>query len=151
VATAESSTSYFMIGELARQSGIGVEALRFYESRQLIEPVGRTETGYRLYDSQVFSRLSFIKKAQSIGFSLDEIAHIVADAKQGAKPCADVRRLASNKLDVLDRRIRELQSHRRDLKKIVGAWAGQGDPDGEVCGLIEGLSEPLSRPSRRRL
>lgn len=145
------SSENFKIGEIARQSGVGVEALRFYESRGLITPAARTESGYRLYDSGVLSRLSFIKKAQSIGFSLEEIGQIVSDSESGTQPCADVRRLASDKLDDLDRRIRRLQLYRRDLRKTVSAWDSQGQAKGEVCGLIEGLAEPPRRLQRRKI
>jgi len=62
MAIAKTSNSYLKIGEIARESGVGVEALRFYESRGLIEPAARSESGYRLYDAGVLDRLSFIKK-----------------------------------------------------------------------------------------
>ena len=148
---AATSSEQFKIGEIARQSGVGVEALRFYESRGLIAPVARTESGYRLYDSKVLSRLSFIKKAQSIGFSLEEIGQIVSDSELGTQPCADVRQLASEKLAELDRRIRQLQLYRRDLRKTVSAWDSQGQADGEICGLIEGLAETPRKPPRKKL
>lgn len=126
------------IGEVAARSGLGVEALRFYESRGLIEPVTRTEAGYRLYDEAVFERLDFIRKAQAIGFNLDEISRVIADAQQGL-PCAEVRRLAAEKLAELDRRLAELRRYRRELKETVEAWARVGEKEGAICGLIEGL------------
>lgn len=148
---AKTSSGYLKIGEISRESGVGVEALRFYESRGLIEPAARTQLGYRLYDDAVFARLSFIKKAQSIGFTLDEIAHIISDAAQGRTPCADVRRLAAEKLAALEERIRQLQRHRRELRQTVAAWEQQGAAQGEVCGLIEGLSGNRPRAPRRKL
>ena len=151
MAIAKASSEYLKIGEISRESGVGVEALRFYESRGLIEPAARTQSGYRLYDDAVFARLSFIKKAQSIGFTLDEIAHIISDAAQGRKPCADVRRLAAEKLAALEERIRQLQRHRRDLRQTVAAWERQGAAQGEVCGLIEGLSGNRTKAPRRKL
>lgn len=151
MAVAKTSNEYLKIGEIARESGVGVEALRFYESRGLIVPVMRTQSGYRLYDARVFERLSFIKKAQSIGFTLDEIAQIISDAAQGHRPCADVRRLASEKLTALEERIRQLQRYRRELRQTVDAWQQQGEADGEVCGLIEGLTDAPARPPRRKL
>jgi DNA-binding transcriptional MerR regulator len=126
------------IGEVAARSALGVEALRFYESRGLLEPVTRTEAGYRLYDAAVFERLDFIKKAQAIGFNLDEISRIIADSRKGA-PCAEVRRLAVEKLAALDRRLAELRRYRRELKETVDAWQSIGEKDGVICGLIESL------------
>jgi len=126
------------IGEVAARSGLGVEALRFYESRSLLEPVARTGAGYRLYDEAVFERLDFIRKAQAIGFNLDEISRIISEARQGL-PCAEVRRLAAEKLAELDRRLAELRRYRRELKETVEAWKRVGEKEGVICGLIEGL------------
>lgn len=151
MAIAKTSNPYLKIGEIARESGVGVEALRFYESRGLIEPATRTESGYRLYDADVFRRLNFIKKAQSIGFTLDEIAQIIADSAHGHSPCADVRRLAAEKLAALEERIRQLQRYRRELRETVDAWDLQGEAKGEVCGLIEGLSGNGSKSPRMKL
>ena len=151
MAIAKAANPYLKIGEIARESGVGVEALRFYESRGLIEPAARTEAGYRLYDGSVFSRLNFIKKAQSIGFTLDEIAQIIADSRHGHSPCADVRRLAAQKLAELEDRIRELQRCRRELRETVNAWERQGAAHGDVCGLIEGLSGNRAKIPRRKL
>jgi DNA-binding transcriptional MerR regulator len=141
VATKENRSSpsrLLKIGEVAARSALGVEALRFYESRGLLEPVTRTEAGYRLYDEAVFERLDFIKKAQAIGFNLDEISRIIADSRKGA-PCAEVKRLAAEKLAALDRRLAELRRYRRELKETVDAWQSIGEKDGAICGLIESL------------
>ncbi len=136
------------IGEVARQSGVGVEALRFYESRRLISPATRTEAGYRLYDRSVFDRLAFIKKAQSVGFSLDEIAWIVDEAKHGRRPCAEVRTLAEARLAELDRKLDELRRYRAELKQTLDAWNREGEKDGLICGLIEGLKPDDLHPPR---
>jgi MerR family transcriptional regulator, copper efflux regulator len=153
----ELSSLPLKIGEVAARSGLGVEALRFYESRGLLEPVSRTGAGYRLYDAAVFGRLDFIKKAQAIGFNLDEISRIISDAREGL-PCAEVRRLAVEKLAELDRRLAELKRYRRELKETVDAWETVGEKRGVICGLIEGLqpatTESLTlkkeRPLQRR-
>lgn len=151
MAIAKTANEYLKIGEIARESGVGVETLRFYESRGLIEPATRTQSGYRLYDAGVFSRLGFIKKAQSIGFTLDEIAQIIADSARGRPPCADVRRLAAGKLAALEERIRQLQRYRRELRQTVAAWERQGAAAGQVCGLIEGLSANRTKAPGRKL
>jgi MerR family transcriptional regulator, copper efflux regulator len=132
------SSQPLKIGEVAARSGLGVEALRFYESRGLLEPVSRTAAGYRLYDAAVFERLDFIKKAQAIGFNLEEISRIISDARQGL-PCAEVRRLAAEKLAELDRRLAELRRYRRELKETIDTWERVGEKEGVICGLIEGL------------
>ena len=149
-----SSTAKLKIGEVAKKAGIGVEALRFYESRGLIEPIGRTLSGYRLYDPSVFERLSFIRKAQAVSFSLDEIAWIISEARQGRRPCAEVRQMAEARLGELDQRLSELEQYRNELRETVRAWERQGEAGGGViCGLIEGLEPglPSRQPSRRGL
>ncbi len=148
-----SSTPKLKIGEVAKKAGVSVESLRFYESRGLIEPIGRTVSGYRLYDPAVFERLSFIRKAQAVGFSLDEIAWIISEARQGRRPCAEVRQMAEARLGELDQRLAELEQYRNELRETVRAWERQGEAEGVICGLIEGLepSLPGRPPSRRRL
>lgn len=144
------SSRRLKIGEVATRAGLGVEALRFYESRGLIEPVARTQSGYRLYDETVFERLDFIKKAQAIGFNLDEISRIIAESREGL-PCAEVRRLAAEKLAELDRRLAELRRYRRELKETVDAWESVGEKEGAICGLIEGLKpRTAGAPSMER-
>jgi DNA-binding transcriptional MerR regulator len=138
----------FRIGEVARRSGVAIETLRFYEKSGLLEPAARTEAGYRLYESDVFERLSFIKKAQSVGFRLDEVARIIDESAAGKRPCKEVRRLAAGKLAHLEDRIRELQRYRKELKQTLAAWEHEGEREGYICGLIEGL-EP-GKPRRPR-
>ena len=137
----------FKIGEVAKRSGVSVESLRFYENRGLLEPTGRTASGYRLYDGAVFDRLRFVKKAQAVGFTLGETASIIAEAKQGKRPCAEVRRMAEDRLRDLDIKLKQLKRYRRELKRTLDAWQGEGEKDGVICGLIEGLdADALHRP-----
>jgi len=132
--------SLLKIGEVARESGVAVETLRFYESRGLIEPAARTQSGYRLYDQTVYERLSFVKKAQSVGFRLDEIARLIAESSEGQRPCAEVRKLASERLAELEQRVDELTRYRDELRETIAAWDLAGEKAGVVCGLIEGLA-----------
>lgn len=128
------------IGAVARESGCSVQSLRFYESRGLIEPAQRTESGYRLYSRAVFERLEFIRKAQSAGFRLDEIARIVAIADAGARPCQEVRRMTTERLEEIEKKLVELMAMRDRLKTVVERWQAVGEADGKVCGLIESLA-----------
>src|SRR5688572_2124118 len=84
-------TSPLKIGEVARRAGIGVETLRFYERSGLLDRPARTEGGYRLYDAGALKTLEFIKRAQSLGFTLEEIKRIIAESRAGQRPCAEVR------------------------------------------------------------
>ena len=135
---------------MARQADIGVETLRFYETRGLVTPAGRTPSGYRYYDSTVFGRLEFIRKSQAVGFSIDEIARIIDEAGQGKRPCTEVRRLAAERLEALNRKLVELRRYRRELRKTLDGWEREGESDGEICGLIESLDTGRLHPPSRR-
>jgi len=125
------------IGEVARRSGVGVEALRFYERRGLLGRPARTESNYRVYDESVLERLDFIRRAQAVGFTLDEIGEILAESADGRSPCRHVRELARRKLEELDARLAELRRHRADLARTLAEWDERGEEEGHVCGLIE--------------
>ena len=135
------------IGEVAKASGIGIETLRFYEKSGLLDQPSRTESGYRLYDPEVLTRLDFIKRAQVLGFSLDEIRRIIADRRAGQSPCAEVREIVRHRLAELDERMREMKRYRNELATALTHWDQNGDVDGHVCGLIEGsnLEHPIDR------
>jgi MerR family transcriptional regulator, copper efflux regulator len=126
------------IGEVARRSGVGIEALRFYERGGLIDSPARTYSGYRVYGEEVLERLSFIKRAQALGFSLDEIKRIVDDARKGESPCDEVREIVQRRMTELDERLRELHRYRRELKATLEEWDKVGRAPGHICGLIEG-------------
>ena len=145
-----STGSVWKIGEVAKRSDVAVETLRFYESRGLIEPAGRTASGYRLYNNSVFERLAFVKKSQAVGFTLDQIAWIIAEAKEGRRPCVEVREMARERLAELDEKLAELRRYRRELRQTLDAWDRVGEKDGMICGLIEGLdTAAVQAPSRR--
>jgi DNA-binding transcriptional MerR regulator len=126
------------IGEVSKRSGIGVEALRFYEKSGLLDRPSRTFSGYRVYGEDVLERLAFIKQAQALGFSLDEIRQIVDDARRGESPCDEVREIVRRRMEELDERLRELHRYRKELKATLDEWDKVGRAPGHVCGLIEG-------------
>ena len=126
------------IGEVSRRSGIGIEALRFYEKIGLLDSPARTYSGYRVYGEEVLERLSFIKRAQALGFSLDEIRRIVDDARRGESPCDEVREIVHRRMTELDERLRELHQYRKELKSTIEEWDRVGRAPGHICGLIEG-------------
>jgi MerR family mercuric resistance operon transcriptional regulator len=126
------------IGEVSKQSGVGIEALRFYEKSGLLDRPSRTESGYRVYDAEVLERLEFIKRAQVLGFSLDEIKRIISEKRTSQSPCAKVREIVRQRLHELDERMKEMRRYRNDLAKALSEWDAAGDIAGHICGLIEG-------------
>lgn len=126
------------IGEVSKRSGVGIEALRFYERGGLLDSPSRTFSGYRVYGEEVLERLEFIKRAQALGFSLDEIRQIVDDARKGQSPCDEVREIVRRRMEELDERLRELHRYRKELKSTLEEWDKVGRAPGHICGLIEG-------------
>ena len=126
------------IGEVSRRAGIGIETLRFYEKSGLLDRPGRTESGYRLYDESVLERLAFVKKAQLLGFTLDEIKQLIDHKRKGENPCAEVREIVKIRLEELNERVEQMVLYRDELSAALGDWEEIGEADGHVCGLIEG-------------
>jgi DNA-binding transcriptional MerR regulator len=127
----------YKIGEVAKQTGVGVETLRFYERAGLLDRPTRTTGGYRLYDAQALGLLEFIKRAQALGFTLDEIKRIIAESRTGKKPCAEVRQIMQQRLAELDERLKLLQQHRQEIAQTLQQWEATGEAEGLFCGLIE--------------
>jgi DNA-binding transcriptional MerR regulator len=147
--TTADSTAPLKIGEVARLSGIGIEALRFYERSGLLGRPGRTASGYRVYDRAVLQRLDFIKRAQVLGFSLDEMKQIIADKQAGKSPCREVREIVRHRLAELDEKMKEMRRYRNDLGAALMKWEETGELDGHVCGLIEGTQIEHGNPARK--
>jgi MerR family transcriptional regulator, copper efflux regulator len=144
--------AWLKIGEVAKRTGIGVETLRFYERSGLLAPPrARTEGGYRLYDAEALSTLEFIKRAQTLGFSLEEIKRIIAESRTGRKPCAEVRTLLRQRLAELDEQMRLLQQYRLELAQTLQEWEKTGDAEGLFCGLIENTQLKTVKPVTARL
>jgi DNA-binding transcriptional MerR regulator len=125
------------IGEVSKRSGVGIEALRFYEKSGLLDRPRRTESGYRVYDESVLERLAFIKKAQVLGFTLDEIRELIAHKRRGENPCGEVRSIVKGRLKDLDERIAQMTQYRDELSAALKEWEKTKERAGHVCGLIE--------------
>ena len=147
--TAESPAP-LKIGEVAKLSGLGIEALRFYERSGLLGRPSRTQSGYRLYSREVLERLDFIKRAQVLGFSLDEIKQIISEKQAGESPCEAVRDIVRIRLRELDENMREMRRYRNELAATLAEWDKTGAAEGHICGLIEG-SNVTNLRSRSKL
>lgn len=113
------------IGKLAQHAGVGVETLRYYERRGLIMPRKRTAAGYRLYDGgDALRRLRFIRRAQALGFSLDDIGELLDLSDDPAASAGAVRQLASAKIDDIDQRVRDLQRMKAALTSLAERCPG---------------------------
>ncbi|HPE81285.1 MAG: Zn(2+)-responsive transcriptional regulator [Sedimenticolaceae bacterium] len=128
------------IGKLARQANVGVETLRYYERRGLIEPQRRTDSGYRLYDDDAGRRLQFIRRAQTLGFSLDEIAELLSLSNQPTASAADVKRLARAKINDIEARIRDLDRMKTALSALEDQCPGHAGTTAE-CPILAALNQ----------
>lgn len=125
------------IGEVAEQAGVTAKALRFYEREGLVPEPARTESGYRDYTPHAIDRVRFIKDAQASGFTLAQVAEILAIRDGGEAPCGHVAALVDERLTEVEQRLRELRAVRSELRAIAGraATLDPDDCDG-YCGLI---------------
>jgi DNA-binding transcriptional MerR regulator len=96
----------------------------------------------------VIQRLDFIKRAQVLGFSLDEIKRIIADKAAGRSPCIEVRNIVKHRLEELGERMKEMRRYRRELGTALAQWEETGELDGQVCGLIERTEIEHRNPPR---
>lgn len=119
-------TQLLRIGEVAKRSGLSVKTIRYYEEIGLLGPtVERADSGYRLFEPQVLNRLAFIRRAQSLGLSLIEIAKILEVHDQGELPCGEIKQHLETRLDTLSEQIEALEILQSELKGILSGWQDQ--------------------------
>jgi DNA-binding transcriptional MerR regulator len=125
------------IGELAEQVGVTTKAIRFYERIGLLPEPPRTSSGYRSYEEPDADRLVFIKTAQRLGLTLDEIKEIIAFRDRGEQPCTYVANVLHRQVTDLDTRISEMRALRDELRRLQ-ARASQGmTSESKFCAVIE--------------
>lgn len=129
------------IGQVAKQAGIGVETVRFYERRGLLAEPDRKASGYRQYDLAAVARLRFIRQAKELGFRLTEIKELLALWFDPAAKCCDVRKKAQTKIAEIDERIESLRIMKQALARVTAQCERRGSV--AACPLFGGL-EPRS-------
>ena len=142
-----------LIGELARRAGVKPQTVRYYESLGLLSRPGRSPSGYRSYSPIAIEELGFVHKAQSLGFSLEEIKQILDLGRAGRAPCASVLAIADGHLANLAWRIAQLTDLRQQLTQAVQRWKEGGVPArcaSTLCGLINEVGEDRPLPEERR-
>jgi MerR family copper efflux transcriptional regulator len=127
------------IGQVAKQAGVGVETVRFYEREGLLEEPARRESGYRQYEEDVVARLRFIKRAKELGFSLKEIKELLALRVDPTTTCREVKQQAQAKITDIEGKIQSLLRMKAALVKLTGSCRGQG-PTSE-CPILEALEK----------
>ena len=122
------------IGALSKAGGVGVETVRYYQRRGLLAEPERPRGGVRRYSADTLARLSFIRRAQDVGFTLDEVKTLLT---LGETPnCRGARTLAAQKLEVVEARLRDLQRVRRALAELIERCDAGRE---QRCPIIESL------------
>ena len=125
--------------EVAKQGGVNLETIRYYERRGLLPKPPRTPSGYRTFDREAVRRLRFIKQAQALGFSLKEISELLSLRVDPRRSCGDVRARAEAKLADIEEKIRSLHAMKKTLARFIAACSGRGPVSG--CPILEALDE----------
>jgi MerR family mercuric resistance operon transcriptional regulator len=126
------------IGRLAKEAGVNLETVRYYERRGLLPRPPRSESGYRLFPDETAGRLRFIRRAQELGFSLAEIRELLSLRVSRTAKRTDVRRRAEAKIADIDAKIRSLESMKKTLRNLTRVCTGCG-PIAE-CPILESLN-----------
>jgi MerR family transcriptional regulator, copper efflux regulator len=133
------------VGSVAKETGVGVQTLHYYERINLLPKPARSQANYRLYSADVVRRVAFIKKAQAVGFTLAEIKEILALKSHGRAPCRKVAELGEKHLHEIDARLVQLRRYRHQVARSLTSWreknAQRRNCAGEFCDLIERLPQ----------
>jgi MerR family transcriptional regulator, copper efflux regulator len=124
------------IGTAAQKSGLPAKTIRYYEDIGLLT-AGRAANGYRDYSREDIHRLSFVQRARSLGFTIEECRQLLSLYSDRSRASADVKAIAAEKLQEIDRKIEELHSLRETLGHLVATCHGDNRPE---CPIIDGLA-----------
>jgi MerR family transcriptional regulator, copper efflux regulator len=127
------------IGELASETSVSVQTLRYYERRGLLPAPERRTSGFRVYTDDATRRVRFIRRAQDLGFTLLEIRDLLALWEHSSKSCSTVERKARATLERIDSKVRDLKRMRTGLAQYVNACQHRATLD--ECPLLQVLGE----------
>ena len=134
------------IGEAARSAGISPRMVRHYESLGLLAGVARTDSGYRQYTEADLHTLHFIRRSRDLGFSMEEIAELLALWHDRSRASSQVKRIAQTHIDNLNERIAAMQSMQRTLQTLVSCCQGNERPE---CPILDDLGKPMASHGKR--
>jgi MerR family copper efflux transcriptional regulator len=126
------------ISQIARLAGVGVETIRFYERRGLIDEPARPTIGYRQYPPDMVKRILFIRRAKELGFSLKEISELLTLSVEPTSTCSDVKKRAEMKIGEIECKIMDLSRMKRALVQVAERCRGDGSPR-ESCPILDTL------------
>ena len=127
----------FTIGKVAQAAGVGVETIRFYQRRELIDEPLAISSSFREYPETVVDRIRFIKRAQALGFTLEEIRDLLEFSEAPQRSRQDVKQLAEKKLVAIRQKLADLHQMEVTLSQLVNQCSGRGSVKG--CPIIEAI------------
>ena len=132
-------TTRLKIGAVSKQTGVAIGALRYYESLGLLKSQRGEDNGYRYYSPEAVRQVKFIKKAQSLGFSLEDISEVLNVHQRGDVPCDLVQSILQEKIEKIETQIEEMKTFKGGLEQYRDSWADtKSNPQpGDICPLIE--------------
>lgn len=132
--------SNLTVGKLAKQVGINLETVRYYESIDLMPKPSRKESGYRVYSENDLKRLFFIKRGKELGFTLKEIKELMEIKVETKSTCGDVKHIAEHKIIDVEEKIKDLQKIKRVLKKLVAQCICE-EVSTDECPILETIED----------
>lgn len=133
------------IGTVAEQAGVPAKTIRYYEDIGLIQKAERLPNGYRAYSATEMRELNFIKRARDLGFSVEQVRDLLGLWRNRRRASASVKALVARHLEVLDRKVAELEIMRRSLSQLVKRCRGDERPE---CPILEDLER--AQPRKRK-
>ena len=127
------------IGQVAAAAAVNIQTIRYYERRGLFTAPRRTASGYRQYAQDAVTRLRFIKHAQVLGFSLKEIQELLALRVRNGAACDTVERKTRQKIELVERKMRDLERIKDTLEELAAACASRRPTDD--CPILEALDD----------
>ena len=135
------------IGQVAKQTGLSVEAIRYYEKEALIAAPERSSGGYRIYQPDMVKRVLFIKRAKAVGFSLKEIRELLSLKASETTCCGDIRSVAIEKIAQIENKISELETMRNVLTNLAARCESKSASDLSDCPILDSLDHELTGTS----
>ena len=125
------------VGQAATKSGLPVKTVRYYADIGLVEPMGRSAAGYRIYSDTEISKLTFIRRARAFDFSIIDCRELLGLYQDKSRSSRDVKAMALKRLEQIDEKLRELNKLRDELTRVATECRGDNRPD---CPILNSFS-----------
>ncbi len=124
------------IGALAKRANVPASTVRYYERTGLLQPAGRTDSNYRVYNEDAIERLQFVASAKNAGFTLDDISNLLAIRDGHSSPCSEVQALVETRLDDVKLKLDTLRDAEKVLKRFLALCSASDDDDCEALNRL---------------